>query len=133
MSHATRRPDDLLRDLVARDPRYRPDAYRFIFEALDYTLKAQGRKGGHVSGRELLEGIRDFALDQFGGLAGLVFDQWGVRCTGDFGEMVFNLVEAGLMGKTESDSREDFRDVYAFRDVFRVDARAPQKSRPVAE
>jgi uncharacterized repeat protein (TIGR04138 family) len=129
MSHATRRPDDLLRDLVARDPRYRPDAYRFVFEALDYTLKSQERSGGHVSGRELLEGIRDFALDQFGGLAGLVFDQWGIHCTGDFGEIVFNLVEAGLMGKTESDSREDFRNVYEFRDVFRVDARAPQKSR----
>lgn len=129
MSHATRRPDDLLRDLVARDPRYRPDAYRFVFEALDYTLKARGRAGGHVSGRELLEGIRDFALDQFGGLAGLVFDQWGIRCTGDFGEIVFNLVEAGLMGKTENDSREDFRDVYEFQDVFRVDAVAPQKSR----
>lgn len=129
MSHATRRPDDLLRDLVARDPRYRPDAYRFVFESLDYTLKSLERTGGHVSGRELLEGIRDFALDQFGGLAGLVFDQWGVRCTGDFGEIVFNLVEAGLMGKTESDSREDFRDVYEFRDVFRVDAAAPQKSR----
>jgi len=129
MSHATRRPDDLLRDLVARDPRYRPDAYRFVFEALDYTLKAQDRKSGHVSGRELLEGIRDFALDQFGGLAGLVFDQWGVRCTADFGEIVFNLVETGLMGKTETDSREDFRDVYAFHDVFRVDAVAPQRSR----
>lgn len=129
MSHATRRPDDLLRDLVARDPRYRSDAYRFVFEGLDYTLKSKGRAGGHVSGRELLEGIRDFALDQFGGLAGLVFDQWGVRCTGDFGEIVFNLVEAGLMGKTESDSREDFRDVYAFSEVFRVDAASPQKSR----
>lgn len=129
MSHAIRRPDDLLRDLVARDPRYRPDAYRFVFEALDYTLKGLGRKGGHVSGRQLLEGIRDFALDQFGGLAGLVFDQWGIRCTGDFGEIVFNLVEAGLMGKTESDTREDFRDVYAFDEVFRVDAVAPQKSR----
>ena len=129
MSHATRRPDDLLRDLVARDPRYKPDAYRFVFEALDYTLKSQGRDGGHVSGRQLLEGIRDFALDQFGGLAGLVFDQWGIRCTGDFGEIVFNLVEAGLMGKTENDSREDFRDVYAFQEVFRVDAVAPQKAR----
>ena len=129
MSHATRRPDDVLRDLVARDSRYRPDAYRFVFEALDYTLKSIGRTGGHVSGRELLEGIRDFALDQFGGLAGLVFDQWGIRCTGDFGEIVFNLVEAGLMGKTENDTREDFRDVYAFRDVFRVDAVATQKSR----
>ena len=129
MSHATRRPDDLLRDLVARDPRYRPDAYRFVFEALDYTLKSRGRTGGHVSGRELLEGIRDFALDQFGGLAGLVFDQWGIRCTGDFGEIVFNLVEAGLMGKTDSDSREDFRNVYEFQVVFRVDAVAPQKSR----
>jgi uncharacterized repeat protein (TIGR04138 family) len=129
MSHATRRPDDLLRDLVSRDPRYRPDAYRFVFEALDYTLKSMGRAGGHVSGRQLLEGIRDCALDQFGGLAGLVFEQWGVRCTGDFGEIVFNLVEAGLMGKTDSDSREDFRDVYEFQDVFRVDAVAPQKSR----
>jgi uncharacterized repeat protein (TIGR04138 family) len=129
MSHAIRRPDDLLRDLVARDPRYRPDAYRFVFEGLDYTLKHLGRKGGHVTGRQLLEGIRDFALDQFGGLAGLVFEQWGIRCTGDFGEIVFNLVEAGLMGKTESDTREDFRDVYAFDEVFRVDAVAPQKSR----
>ena len=129
MSHATRRPDDVLRDLVARDPRYRPDAYRFVFEALDYTLKSHKRTSGHVSGRQLLEGIRDFALDQFGGLAGLVFDQWGVRCTGDFGEIVFNLVEAGLMGKTESDSREDFRDVYEFQDVFRVDAVAPQRAR----
>lgn len=128
MSHATRRPEDLLRDLVARDPRYRPDAYRFVFEALDYTLKSLGRKAGHVSGRELLEGIRDCALEQFGGLAGLVFDQWGVRATQDFGEMVFNLVEAGLMGKTETDSREDFRNVYDFRDVFRVDA-APVKVR----
>ncbi len=129
MSHTTRRPDDLLRDLVARDGRYRPDAYRFVFEGLDYTLRSLGRKGGHVSGRELLEGIRDCALDQFGGLAGLVFEQWGIRCTGDFGEIVFNLVEAGLMGKTESDSREDFRDVYEFRDVFRVDAAAPVKAR----
>ena len=64
-----------------------------------------------------------------GGLAGLVFDQWGIRCTADFGEIVFNLVEAGLMGKTESDSREDFRDVYEFQEVFRVDAVAPSKSR----
>jgi uncharacterized repeat protein (TIGR04138 family) len=129
MSHATRRPEDLLRDLVARDPRYRPDAYRFVFEALDYTLKSIGRQAGHVSGRELLEGIRDCALEQFGGLAGLVLDQWGVRATQDFGEIVFNLVEAGLMGKTETDSREDFRNVYDFRDVFRVDAAAPLKAR----
>jgi uncharacterized repeat protein (TIGR04138 family) len=129
MSHAIRRPTDVLRDLVAKDPRFRPDAYRFVFEALDYTLKALGREGGHVSGRELLEGIRDFALEQFGGLAGLVFDQWGVRTTADVGEIVFNLVEAGLMGKTKTDSREDFRDVYDFRDVFRIDAAAPQKSR----
>ena len=128
MSHATRRPDELLRDLVARDPRYRPDAYRFVFEALDFTLKSLDRDGGHVTGRELLEGIRDHALDEFGGLAGLVFDQWGVRSTSDFGEIVFNLVEAGLMGKTENDTREDFRDVYDFRSVFRVDA-SPQRAR----
>jgi uncharacterized repeat protein (TIGR04138 family) len=115
-----RRLDDVLARILARDSRYTPDAYRFIFEALDFTLKNVGRKAGHVSGRELLEGVRVHALDQFGGLAPMVFNTWGVRATDDFGEIVFNLVDAGLMGKTESDTKEDFRGVYEFDDAFAV-------------
>ncbi|MBI2932358.1 MAG: hypothetical protein HYY16_11970 [Planctomycetes bacterium] len=115
-----RRPEDVLRRLVERDPRYHVDAYRYIFEALDFTLKNSGRKTGHVSGRELLDGIRLHAIDQFGAMAPTVFGHWGVRSTDDFGEIVFSLVEVGLMGKTEQDSKEDFRGVYAFSEAFAV-------------
>ena len=106
-----------IRDLVAKDARYSFEAYRFIFEALDYTVRSIGERR-HVSGRELAEGIRKFALEQFGGLARMVFDGWNIRRTDDFGEIVFGMVEAGLMGKTEQDSKDDFRGVYDFDDAF---------------
>lgn len=115
-----RNPEAVLCGLTERDPRYRADAYRFIFEALGHTLKHLGRKGGHVTGRELLEGIRLYALEQFGGLAPMVFAGWGVTSTEDFGEIVFNLVGAGLMGKTDHDSKEDFRNAYDFADAFQI-------------
>jgi len=118
---AQHKPEETLRGLIERDGRYQADAYRFVFEGLDYTLKHLGRKG-HVSGRELLEGIRLHALDQFGGLAPLVFRQWGVHGTEDFGEIVFNLVGAGLMGKTDHDTKDDFRNVYDFAAVFSIES-----------
>ena len=71
-----------------------------------------------MSGKELLEGIREYAAQQFGPLAPTVFRSWGVRRTEDFGEIVFNLVESGLLGKTESDSREDFADGFDFDQAF---------------
>ncbi|MFN3485448.1 MAG: Minf_1886 family protein [Planctomycetota bacterium] len=113
--------DARLAEVAARDGRYHVNAYRFVYEALDFTVRRIGQKR-HVTGRELLEGIRDLALEQFGGLTLMVFDVWGVRTTGDFGNIVFNLVDAGLMSRSESDSREDFDDVYDFREVFRFDA-----------
>ena len=91
-------------------------------EALDYTLKKIGCKR-HVSGRELLFGIRDLALEQFGGLATMVFEAWGVRRTGDFGAIVWSLAEGGLMSRSDTDSITDFDDVYDFREAFRIDAR----------
>lgn len=120
-----RRTEDELERVIARDGRYLRDAYHFVFEALDYTLKHINRKG-HVSGRELLEGLRLYALDQFGGLAPMVFNGWGVRATDDFGEIVFNLVDAGLMGKTDTDTRDDFRAVFDFDEAFGV---RPQSKR----
>ena len=114
--------EERLKQVVARDGRYHVNAYRFVYEALDYTVK-QLEKKRHISGRELLEGIKNLALEQFGALAVMVFDVWGVRKTADFGNIVFNLVEADLMSRSEDDNREDFDGVYEFRDVFRIDAK----------
>ena len=114
--------EERLKQVVARDGRYHVNAYRFVYEALDYTVK-QLEKKRPISGRELLEGIKNLALEQFGGLAVMVFDVWGVRKTSDFGNIVFNLVEADLMSRSEDDCREDFDGVYEFRDVFRIDAK----------
>ena len=112
-----------LEELVRRDPRYAYEAYEFVFAALAHTQKMLGRStpddphvepgpDHHVSGRELLQGIRDLALREFGLMARTVFRLWGINRTGDFGELVFNLVEAGLMSKTSQDDRRDFQDVY---------------------
>lgn len=108
--------------LLAEDSRYDAEAYNFIYEALDWTLKrvvkGPTRANQHVTGRELLEGVRQYAIDQYGCLARAVLSAWGVHETGDFGEMVFNLVAHDLMGKQESDSKNDFRDIYDFAAVF---------------
>ncbi len=110
------------RTLLAADDRYDAEAYNFLYEALDWTLKKVARvdrRGSqHVSGRELLEGIRQYAIEQFGCLARTVLESWGVSATDDFGEIVFNLVEHDLMGKQESDTKEDFHDVFDFSEVF---------------
>jgi uncharacterized repeat protein (TIGR04138 family) len=119
----TEKPDPLV-ELARKDPRYESEGYRFLFEALAFTLARLGRHG-HITGRELAEGIRDKAIEEFGGLARMVLDRWGIRRTDDFGEMVFALVEAGLMGKTESDSKDDFHDVYDFESAFPLTATPP--------
>jgi uncharacterized repeat protein (TIGR04138 family) len=119
--------EERLKEVVARDGRYHINAYRFVYEALDYTVKQLNKKR-HISGRELLEGIKNLAIEQFGGLAVMVFDVWGVRKTADFGNIVFNLVEADLMSRSDEDSREDFDGVYEFKEVFRIDAK-PRSSK----
>jgi len=108
--------------ILQRDPRYDPEAYNFLYEALDFTLKnvvaPRGRANQHVTGRELLEGVRRYGIDQFGCLAKEVFRVWGINRTDDIGEMVFNLVDQDLMGKQESDTKEDFQGIYDFEEVF---------------
>ncbi len=108
--------------IVQDDSRYGPQAYYFIFDALDYTLSQMDR-ARHVTGPELLKGIRGYAIDQFGFLAGTVLTEWGVRSTTDFGEIVFKLVEAGLLSRSEHDTLDDFRDVYPFDEAFDRDFR----------
>lgn len=110
-----------LMEVVESDRKYALGAYQFVFEGLEYTLqKLPVRR--HVSGGELLEGLRELALAHFGMLAKAVLSQWGVTKTADFGEIVFRLVDARLMGKTESDSMADFTDVFEFDEAFRQGA-----------
>lgn len=115
--------DEILERIVTNDPRYQRDGYFFLREALDHTQKMVGKakKGEirHVSGQELLEGIRDYALSQFGPMTLTVLAEWGIRSCEDFGEMVFNMVENSLLAKTEKDSRDDFKGGYNFEDAFR--------------
>jgi len=103
--------------ILLRDDRYTREAYRFVQEGLEYTVQRRGRRG-HVTGRELLEGLRDMAKERFGMMARTVLNQWRVTKTGDFGEIVFNLVEEQIMSKQDSDTREDFADVYDFEEAF---------------
>lgn len=102
---------------------YHPHAYQFVFDALRHAQENLGRAQGdqatgHVSGRELLEGVRDLAREQFGLMTIPVFAEWGIRKTDDFGRMVFELIEAGEMRKTDEDHFEDFVEVYDFREAF---------------
>jgi uncharacterized repeat protein (TIGR04138 family) len=110
-------PFDRIRAIVKRDPTYRVEAYCYVFEALDHTLRSL-EKPRHVTGQELCNGIRDLAIERFGPLARTVFNHWGITKTEDFGRIVFNLIGAELMGKTDTDSIDDFKDVYDFEDVF---------------
>ena len=115
--------EEVLEQIVVKDPRYTRDAYLFVREALDFSQKnvAKEARGQmrHITGQELLGGIRDFALQQFGPMAMLVLEEWGVKRCEDFGEIVFNMVEANLLAKTETDSREDFKGHYDFFETFR--------------
>ena len=122
---------EALDSIVASDPRYQRDAYVFLRDALDYTTKQQKKTKGasvrHVAGPELLEGVRQYALKEFGPMVVTVFDSWGVRSCEDIGHMVFNLIGAGIFGKTDEDSIEDFKSVYDFQDAF-VKPFAPEKT-----
>ena len=109
---------DLLTDA---DPRYPRDAYLFLRDALDQTVKMRKRQlgeGGHVTGPQLCEGIRHYALKLYGPMVPTVLECWGIKKTDDFGSMVWNLIELGVFGKTPTDSIEDFKGVYSFHDAY---------------
>ena len=108
--------------IIAADSRYARDGYIFLRDALDFTTKQQKKIKGtsvrHVSGPELLDGVRRYALKEFGPMVITVFSYWGIHSCEDIGHVVFNLIGAGIFGKTEQDSMEDFKNVYDFDDAF---------------
>src|ERR1700744_335264 len=99
--------------ICATDSRFSSDAYYFVQEGLNFTLKSLKRGGQHahrhVSGQELLHGLRDFALKEYGPMSKAVLNEWGVKATDDFGQIVVNLVNGGVLGKNETDSPSDFK------------------------
>jgi uncharacterized repeat protein (TIGR04138 family) len=116
-------PNEVLRQITKEDKRYSQEAYFFVYRALSFCANRLEREAppGHVTGRELLDGIRDLAKKEFGFLAKLVFNSWGVHSTRDFGNIVFNLVARELMGAREDDRVEDFEDGFDFTEAFEAD------------
>jgi uncharacterized repeat protein (TIGR04138 family) len=115
--------EEKIQNVRRRDRRFSRHAYYFVLDALDWTMTNLGREQlvgeeRHVGGRELLGGIKDYAAQQFGPMATLVFDRWGVRKPSDFGEIVFNLIDAELLSRRPTDSRLDFVDGSDFRETF---------------
>ena len=108
---------DKIRNIIEARPEYKDDAYFFVLEALDFTMKKHKREG-HVSGEELLGGIKELALSKFGPMTRSVLEFWGIRKTHDFGQFVFALVDSGLLGRQPEDSLSDFANVYDFEEVF---------------
>jgi uncharacterized repeat protein (TIGR04138 family) len=142
--------DELAR-VIAQDPRYSIEAYAFVLESLNHARQEKlkerrldrgkgratepvreelagasssktPRKSGHVSGSELCESVRKLSLNQFGLLAATVLEHWGVRSTSDIGDIVYNLIAAGDLEKTPSDSRADFDNVFDFKRALRPDS-----------
>jgi uncharacterized repeat protein (TIGR04138 family) len=101
-----------------RDSRYTIEAYNFVLNGLEFYLTKIGEKR-HVTGQELTAGLCEFAQKQFGPLAYRVLTSWGIRESEDFGYLVYNLIECGLMSKRESDSLDDFFNVMNIEDYFK--------------
>lgn len=122
-------PQEILQEFCKRDPRYPFEAYDFVYQALGYvqqqmTLQGQNKDGSrHVSGQQLSEGCRDFALQEYGLMAGIVLKSWNIHATADFGELVYNLISIQMMTRNDTDRKEDFHNVYdldkAFAEGFR--------------
>jgi uncharacterized repeat protein (TIGR04138 family) len=120
-----------LLQLLRRDPRYHLEAYQFVREGLDYAQRVLGMGGArplrrgekpspesHLTGQELCEALRLFAVDQFGFMAKWVLNSWGIYATSDFGELVYNMIAVNLMRKSKTDRREDFDGIYDFEQAF---------------
>ena len=114
---------EVINNICEKDDRYAPEAYLFVRQALDTTVKALDKpKEGperHVTGQELLEGLRLFTLQEFGPMSLTVLNTWNICETDDFGNIVFNLVESGVLGSTSEDSKADFSGGYDFDEAFK--------------
>jgi uncharacterized repeat protein (TIGR04138 family) len=114
--------NEVVDQICAQDNRYDTEAYTFVREGLDHTLKSLKRSANsthrHVTGQELLNGLRDHALKEYGPMSKAVLNEWGIRTCEDFGNIVFNLVNSSILGKTDADSPNDFKNGFNFDEAF---------------
>lgn len=123
MADTNRDFNEVVRAIQKDDPRYARGAYYFLRQALDYSLKSLDDQGqldesNHLSGQQLLEGIRMYAIEQYGPMSRSVLESWGIKACSDFGNIVFNLVACRVLGKTDQDTPEDFNNGYDFTAAF---------------
>jgi uncharacterized repeat protein (TIGR04138 family) len=115
--------EEAIEQIVKKDPRYPKDAYHFVRDALDYTIKHQKKnpqgKEQHVNGKELLVGVQNFALHEYGPLSFTLLKYWNLHRSDDIGEVVYNMVSMRILRTTEKDSQDDFKDGYDFEETFR--------------
>jgi uncharacterized repeat protein (TIGR04138 family) len=126
--------NEVVEEIIQREPRFDKEAYLFLKEALELTIK-QKKRGkteatSHVDAAELLDGFRQLALKEFGPMVITVLEYWGIKDSQDVGRMVFELISAGVFGKTESDTLEDFNHALNFQSAF-VAPFGPTHSKPV--
>ena len=114
---------EVIREIVKKDPRYREEAYTFVREGLDYTVRElkelKEEDSLHVRGWELSKGIRDYAIREYGPVCLRVLRHWGIQSSEDIGEIVYNMIDAQLLGKTAEDEKKDFQGVFDFERAFR--------------
>jgi uncharacterized repeat protein (TIGR04138 family) len=115
--------EQAIEQIIKNRPKFHKDAYEFVREALDFTIKQQRKnasgKDRHISGKELLEGVRQYALEQFGPLARTVLSYWNLQSCEDIGEVVYDMVAVSILKTTEFDSPDDFKNGYDFEEAFR--------------
>lgn len=109
--------EEVLERLQDRYPRFHGKAYLFLLSALHAVLEGL-KEPRHISGQELAHGVKELALDRYGPMARTVLEHWGIHSTHDLGEIVFAMVECGILIRREEDRKEDFQDLYDFEEVF---------------
>lgn len=122
--------DAAIERILTRDQRYHRDGYAFVEHALIYTQQKLGvtaQKRRHITGQELLEGIREYALREFASMTAFVFAEWGITRCEDIGEMLFNMVEERILSKTAKDSKTDFVGGFDFDEAFNEPFLPPSK------
>ena len=121
--------DGVMDRIRLREPRFHEHAYLFVLSALEFS-QARLTERRHITGKELAEACRDLAMQRYGVLARMVLEHWGVTSTADFGNIVFTLVDLGLLLSQATDTRDDFAGVFDFQDAF--DRDYPWNAAPAA-
>lgn len=109
-------------EILETEKRFQPGAYFLVREVLDFTVERLAKKTDgetrHVSGNELLEGFRDYLLQEYGPMSATLLADWGITKCRDVGEIVFLFIEHGIFGKQDSDTLDDFNEIYTFEEAF---------------